>query len=61
MKKIDYHTLFCGAFIAWAIIAAILAATKNNFTSAVWATVTAPQMEWATEGPINHVRPDLNR
>lgn len=41
MKKIDYHALFCGAFIACAIIAAIQAAAKNNITCAVWAILAA--------------------
>lgn len=41
MKKNDYHTLFCGAFIACAIITAILAATKSNITCAVWAILAA--------------------
>lgn len=41
MKKIDYHTLFCGAFIACAVITAILAAAKGNITCTVWAILAA--------------------
>ena len=41
MKKLNVLTFFSGAFIACAVIVAVLSATKGNFTCMIWAALAA--------------------